>query len=367
MAERIDNLDWVRGLASLWVVFHHACATAQKTKYFDFVGTPTILEAGHHGVDVFFILSGYVMMLAYERSTATGGAFLMRRLFRIWPLYLAVFLPLLASALAAGIPVVTVDIQFLISNLFLLPRDDATTFMPVVAWTLTHEVMFYLLFSVIYFTSKRLALTLIALWALACAIFSVADVRIAGTLMPLSPFNILFLVGIALYLGRSYLRRIPVALLFAASFVGVAVGVSAEYYPRSLGLVGGGQSAIFLHAVAYTLGFSAFVAAMSRDAIALPGVVERVATALGRWSYGLYLVHYPILVATAIGLTRWGFEGSDGFVALILIALPIAIFTSMTAYRLIEVPGMRWGRIVSRRLGLEAGAQNPPKSKMSVW
>ena len=92
--ERIDNLTGVRAVAALWVVLFHL--NRLQTPLHGRLGR--VVEHGLHGVDLFFVLSGFVLSLVYtgrvpERfSWESYRAFLLRRVAKIYPLHLLTLL-----------------------------------------------------------------------------------------------------------------------------------------------------------------------------------------------------------------------------------------------------------------------------------
>ncbi len=134
MNQRLSSLELLRFVAALLVVLFHL---------------PSI-GIGEFGVDIFFVISGYVMML----STATGShQFLLKRLIRIVPLYwaatLAVFL--IALLIPSLLNNTSANLVHLIKSLLFVPFDkNGTGHQPLltIGWTLNFEMYFYLLFAV---------------------------------------------------------------------------------------------------------------------------------------------------------------------------------------------------------------------------
>ena len=125
-----------------------------------------IFEFGIWGVDIFFVISGFIMMYVTENNEKF---FLLKRIFRIVPLYW--ILTLGVFVLAIFIPEVlnntTANIAHLIKSLFFIPFDkNGTGHFPILflGWTLNFEVIFYFLFSLslVFFKENRM---------IACSIF----------------------------------------------------------------------------------------------------------------------------------------------------------------------------------------------------
>ena len=125
-----------------------------------------IFEFGIWGVDIFFVISGFIMMYVTENNEKF---FLLKRIFRIVPLYW--ILTLGVFVLAIFIPEVlnntTANTAHLIKSLFFIPFDkNGTGHFPILflGWTLNFEVIFYFLFSLslVFFKENRM---------IACSIF----------------------------------------------------------------------------------------------------------------------------------------------------------------------------------------------------
>jgi peptidoglycan/LPS O-acetylase OafA/YrhL len=147
-AQKLAGLEAIRGAAALYVVAHHAAALNGWTG-----PLKAVTAFGQEAVIVFFVLSGFVVALAQERTSQPEfAAYLRRRAVRIFPIYL------LAIALAAGLagsnpdPRVRTDVATLVGNLFQL--QDISSLKPGVLvdvfggnfplWSLSYEWWFYL-------------------------------------------------------------------------------------------------------------------------------------------------------------------------------------------------------------------------------
>jgi exopolysaccharide production protein ExoZ len=150
------TLDWVqalRGIAALLVVFVHA-------RYFLF-GTPnealaeTLFRPGAMGVDLFFMISGFIMVLTTRNSDGSlHGAlhFLIKRFARIWPVY--AILAVIGVQVYGPFDYYTVPANVIgvVKSLFFLPVDPGKPLyygLPYgLGWTLNFEMYFYVVFAV---------------------------------------------------------------------------------------------------------------------------------------------------------------------------------------------------------------------------
>ena len=165
----LETLQAGRGVAALLVLtFHLNGSIFGNAKYFP-DQFAELLVVGEVGVEFFFVLSGFLMCWLYDGRDKPGkaGRFLLSRVARIYPFYWIV--------LAGVVPAYFLSPAFghgyetspgaLVGSLLLLPMPD----MPIlpVAWTLQHEMLFYVLFTV-FILSRSTGLLIFSIWPVAC-------------------------------------------------------------------------------------------------------------------------------------------------------------------------------------------------------
>lgn len=131
--QKFHSIQALRGIAALFVVVSHLA----------FVGI------GAFGVDIFFCISGFIMMYVTEKDTKH---FLAKRLIRIVPLYylITIFTYILLLVFPAMFMTTTADISYLIKSFFFIPYEIGDVIQPIVrvGWTINYEMFFYVLFFV---------------------------------------------------------------------------------------------------------------------------------------------------------------------------------------------------------------------------
>ena len=159
---RLNSLQYLRGIAALAVVHFHA--VSQVPAYFEF-----LVVTGQGGVDLFFVISGAVMVLAAREHDSAMG-FAARRVLRIVPLYLVIFLVATSIGRDKFAPQ---DLLYLfVSNLGLAPTSG--TVITGAAWTISLEFLFYMVFPFLArFTIER-GLAYLGGWLVLMAFFKVA-------------------------------------------------------------------------------------------------------------------------------------------------------------------------------------------------
>ncbi|MGE0798525.1 MAG: acyltransferase family protein [Lautropia sp.] len=148
---RLESIQALRGIAALLVVFNHAALIADSIQRPGWnswlVPTTAVAEMGAIGVDLFFIISGFVMALTASRFSGIWGAstFLALRFVRIAPLFYLATLLMVVNLFRADLPL---DPSGLLNSLTFIPIfDDADYSWPLhyLGWTLSFEFSFYVL------------------------------------------------------------------------------------------------------------------------------------------------------------------------------------------------------------------------------
>jgi peptidoglycan/LPS O-acetylase OafA/YrhL len=147
----IENIQVLRALAAGLVVFVHLEV---------FLRAFGLVPFGHGGVDLFFVISGFIMVYTTRRKPLGPGAFLLNRFVRIAPLYWTLTAAVYAVALVAPslLGATSKDpVQLCESLLFVPFRKSNGLIQPVlfVGWTLNYEMFFYALFAVGLLDPKR--------------------------------------------------------------------------------------------------------------------------------------------------------------------------------------------------------------------
>lgn len=330
--KRIVWLEAMRALAALWVLLHHAVQEASSVTA-DTGLVYLVLANGFLGVNLFFILSGFIIAMSCERLLDTGQGikgYLRARLLRIYVPYLPVGIAMLALySLFPGIRSNPQEVSGIWTSLTLIPTDLSPALS--VAWTLVHELIFYALFCTI-FVSRRLLCLGIALWTLAMGVVWHFQLELSpAAAYLLSPINLCFLLGVAaFYFNRLGVR--PGWSLAALAFGLIAVGSQAV-------------TAQPLTSVA-SLGFVLLVlAAVSPELARFAPCGPLVA--LGTASYSIYLVHKPVLAAAARVVNAMSLTLSAP-VLMLALALP-ALLSGLLYFYLYEQRALRF--VHQRRRG----------------
>lgn len=326
------NLDALRSLAVAFVVASHLLLDNSVVG----LGVYHVQTLGTLGVLIFFVHTCLVLMLSLERQAAqyreTPAAlpFLAGRAFRIYPLSIVVVLVVSSiERLHEEQPTVLT----ILSNLLLIQNLTGSASVTPVLWSLPFEFQMYLFLPALYLLirhSGRLSWhCVLALWC-GCVLLVYLFWRI-GLSVELIKFFPCFLPGVLAFCRWRAPRRLSPALLFAY------VGLAAVLYPS---LVGHGASATVLSwPICLLLGMIIPRCREIRsDWVRLSGSV------IARYSYGIYLVHVPILYFSFHYL-----KGMPSFASWTIFIGGVGAL-SYLAYHCIEKPGIEFGRALVQRL-----------------
>jgi peptidoglycan/LPS O-acetylase OafA/YrhL len=328
---RLVEIDALRGLAALAVVLFHY--TTRFAELFGANPPPSIsFPDGHYGVNLFFIISGFVIFMTLEK-TSRPMDFVISRFSRLFPAYwIAIILTFVITHLL-GLPGKLVDITTAIGNLIMIHGLFKIPHVDGVYWTLEVELLFYGGMFLLY-RFGRLHLihhALLGLLALRLTYHVLAS-RF-GIDLPWTIYRLLilqyipwFALGISIYLATS--RHDAGAWRRPAFTATCAI--------LTLLIV----DALFVAALAVALGAAVTLAASGRASL----LRHRTLVWLGSISYPLYLLHENIGWSLQLRLGKLGV--STDLTILIVLASSLAMATALT--RWVEQPAMRWIRSTYR-------------------
>jgi exopolysaccharide production protein ExoZ len=352
----LTTIQGARGAAAMAVVLAHAGTILGFPEYLRYIPLHGAFRAGHAGVDFFFVLSGFIIATVHARDIGRSGAiwaYAKKRLLRIYPAYwtaLCIGIAIAAfgfsGAVSVGLSNVT-DVR-LLTSLILCPLHQEPLL--GVAWTLEHEMLFYLLFGllILHRGAGALAMLIWFMWSIAVAIAVPFDN------LPWAPVDLL--TG---FLGSSYHLQfaagIAAAVLVARGWVPVprtfamigAVGFALTAVAEDTGgIVSLGQPGRLMFGGSAVL-IVAGLAAAERQGLARVG---RLPVLLGTASYSIYLVHVPAMMLLAGGLAA---IGVPGWTAMLLLAFA-GMASGLALHVLVERPALR----ALHRMALSSRAGN---------
>lgn len=327
----LHSIQAGRGLAAVFVLlFHLSGIVFGNPKYFPTRPFGAIFDGGHSGVDFFFVLSGFIIMHAHRRDIGrpeSCGQYIARRLTRIYPVYwvvLAAWAPLYLA-----VPGRAVDVADVVGSVLLLPSGGRMILDP--AWTLCHEVTFYGAFLVLI-VAPRVGAALFALWGAAIVLAwpALSDLPTALRVL-LSPFNLLFPIGIGAALVLRSGVRLPAGPL-------LALGASAFLACGLIEPYAGREGAGLFWRLGYGMSAAAAIIGAARLELAGRIATPAVLFALGEASYSIYLTHFPTMLLFA-KLTA-GAAAPDWLMFLLIGGATLGI--GVAFHLLVEKPMLLW-------------------------
>lgn len=357
----VAPLDGIRGIAALLVVFHH-CAQfiAPSSPALGLI--QSCLDFGWIGVDLFFVLSGFLItgiLLDTRAAPNYFSSFYGRRVLRIFPLYYFALTAILFLALLAAngwlmqvlpVPADWKLYYLYIDNWWPLRQDVYRPNIIGHFWTLAVEEQFYLAWPMLVFLISRrrlMGLTItLSLAALAIRIYLcwVSDPPSRSVVEnTFARMDSLLLGAFCACVIRepAVLARIQAALLpiFGVGIVG-AVAINATSSWASLFTVG-----FSLLAVAFS-GLILHVAHVRSPASELQRILSApILRAFGKYSYGIYVYHVPVVMFSAALLPGLGLAGNAPFgFALTALIVATSFMVARVSYELLESPFLRMKR-----------------------
>ncbi len=361
---KLTSLESTRGLAAMAIVAFHLLVIYTPLPdgaLSSFVG------ALSGSVPIFFALSAFSLLYGYQSTLFSREGlirFFTRRAFRILPLFY--FMLFVYFCRAAWGDVFVSKSELLLNFAFLFPFIPGKHESLVWAgWSLGVEWLFYLAFPIVALTATRLRLSFFLM--LAFALMSVAMSRaVLDANLPSSyksmnfPANLLyFQAGVLAYAwvahGRSAPSRFTDAVVARAA-AGTALAALAAWFAvtRVLGLLQVSQPPVQL--LTACLALAVVVLAFG----GLPRAVDnRWSQKLGRYSYGIYLLHpFFLWLLASLGAYRWLshvlVDPTLVFFAALALNYLVLVPTAALCFHAIERPGMRMGEALLARRGARA-------------
>ena len=302
---KIEIVEVFRFLAALSIVFVHI----------------PIVAVGNFGVDIFFVISGFVMMVATHKNYSS---FFTKRLIRILPTYylftVGVFL---ISFLAPSLlNYTTANWLHLIKSLLFVPFDkNGAGHYPILflGWTLNYEMYFYALFAIALKISHKYRAS-ITTFFIFIVWLSLNNIKSYPLSIYGSAIVFEFVLGMLIY-----------SLLFEKKFLQIVIMILTliicMYFLKDYMF----RDRLFKY------GFPSFliilIAVKFAGSVKMPNLLLQ----LGGASYMLYLTH-PYLIQLFVRFTNWFYGNAfEQFLALVL-SLFVTIFSSLVFYKYLETP-----------------------------
>ncbi len=356
--ERVKELDGIRGLAILMVILYHVGPYAGT-----FTGNPVLIfvinsmQIGWLGVDLFFVLSGFLItdiLLRMREEPNYFKNFYIRRILRIFPIYyivvalLLVFLPSLEKTRGFQEQSSWPFFIFYQQNWLYILKRPVSGYLTV-TWSLAIEEQFYLVWPALvkWLDKRRLVIA-----ASAAFIFSLClrliisrlsldlnyaeEINYYSTPTRLDGLMVGALIAIAYksQAWKNWLARLawPVFGLSMLAMVYILTGKSVEPFSKNIMITTWSLTALAL------LGGALIVLLKSQPENSWLRIIfrNRILTFFGKYSYAMYLIHAPIIFFLYHQFSNAKLKG--GMVSLTFIVLSISgiILVSLISWNLLE-------------------------------
>jgi peptidoglycan/LPS O-acetylase OafA/YrhL len=338
---KIVNIQALRGLAVLLVIAVHLLGYEEKFGH-GYTILPGWFAIGGSGVDIFFVISGFVMVTITRgkfRKTGSMRKFIYHRLMRIYPTYWFYSLFMLAFFLMQrkqGDDSRIVDIT---ASFLLLPQNQWPLL--VVGWTLVHEVYFYLVFSLLLAFHERWLLPLMLLWGVTSVAGSLLLYPIENPALQLitNPLTLEFIAGCLiarLHFSGNLLSGWPFLVIALAWWlIGYGFCVQLGLAPESSNWL-----QVLIFGIPAAIAVYALVSMEKKSKWQLPGWLVLI----GDSSYSVYLSHTLVFAAIWRIWGKFGVVGSLGNGIVIVTMLLSSLVIGKLSFQLIERPLLKFTR-----------------------
>ncbi len=350
----------LRGICATAVVVDHTAGMLGDPKYGGFNLLGGALEYGFLGVDIFFVISAFIMCAVVLRGSdftpkISAASFFEKRFSRIVPLMWIAILSY--AAMQAVFVRAPAEWGGYLRAMVLWPDSFLR---PTIIWTLRQELVFYILFCLAFFTIRP-ARWILLLWVLS----PFAYVATLGSWTATTGYidttaSILFSstnleFGAGLIVGLLFVRFPPnrdLVMPVNPLFILTALSIAAFAVCGMLGLQG--QTLITTGLMGVMGGL---IVALSVRVACPPGLVTRIGILLGNASYSIYLFHSHVLASVLAVRAKLGFD-PGGWVILAGVSL-LAIGVGVVISLVIEQPLVRLAKSLLVRPNRTAPAGLP--------
>lgn len=305
---KLNNIQMLRALAAFLVVVYHSGSIFGYHNDF--------LSYGNLGVDMFFVISGFIITKTVHNPNFKFNLFFLKRIIRIYPLYwvyLIAFI-LLDKQIFGNTP----SVDSLFSSFLLLPIDNFTPLLSQ-GWTLQFELYFYLVIVVFFYTFRLNYVAPVIIYIILSPILFENFEILSGILSSTIIYE--FLYGVLLYkLISSKWILSNLVLIFILSMTSILF-VSYNYY----GFINDGYRFLYSGLFSLSIVLASFYFKN----------INKIFILLGNVSYTTYLSHGFVIYTLKYVASYFGFESS---IALVIVSIVVVHLSSVSLFYMLEKP-----------------------------
>lgn len=338
MKKMVVSIQFLRGLAVMMVVFHH---TISKIRIMNPESFIPYSGFGGAGVDIFFVISGFIMWVTTASKPSSPAYFWYRRIIRVVPLYwFFIFIIIVPKLFIPDLfQSAQLDPEHIVKSLLFIPHyhpvvSDQIWPILIPGWTLNYEMFFYFLFGASLFLSQSarlpvLILTFLLLVSIGQWMPSDSPLLITYTDSLLLEFLAGIIIGVFYTRGFALNSTLTRAMLTASIIL--FVGTETSILP-------GGARAL-------TWGVPAILLVIATLSLEKGGKISRHNSLqkIGDASYSIYLSH--ILTIEVVELLwmkfDWQMETVTSQLTFLVFCLVASMLVGIVAYNMIERPSLK--------------------------
>lgn len=339
--QRVYNIQALRAIAALIVTFHHI-----REMYVPYVDGILNFRIGAAGVDIFFIISGFIMVLTTSHRPTTPAKFLERRVKRIVPLYWLVTFMIIAMLIIGlepiGLASADLGVKNALGSLFFIPfYREGGELLPFlgVGWSLNFEMFFYLLFGVgLLFTEHRRRLFLISGSLLGLVVMG-AFVKLDSPVWFAFTHPILLEFAVGLWLGYAYINRPQSTRAKPSPWGPLLLVLGVATLIATVVLYQAPKEQLFLLRP-LIWGIPALFIVVGTLLCERSGLISknRFVQLMGDASYALYLIHPIVLQTTHKAFSAVFPKSLATTIAMSIAALILSIVAGIVLHLMVEKP-----------------------------
>lgn len=327
---RLDSIQMLRGIAALLIVLFHSTQIYQNSANFNYLNWA--FKFGFIGVDLFFVISGFIILYVHQDNLGQREytrKYFKSRMFRIYPLYWIIlfvvasvyfFIPTFGGGYER-------NIGYLFHNFLLIPHTYA--FILPQTWTLTYEVIFYIVFGIGIYSNNKILRSIFYVWAIICGfnLLGVLKFRSLYTETLFNPVILEFLMGTILYYivsrFKDKIKKLYSDLSIVIGVIILVILITMVYWDIYYG-----------NRILFGLAFSIILFGIITKNLKYKRSYNKTFVLLGNSSYSIFLTHYTLLSASVKLLKK--IDICNNFT--ISIVNLIIVILGITCYKVIEKP-----------------------------
>jgi exopolysaccharide production protein ExoZ len=347
---QLQNIQILRGIAAIMVVIGHSLGRVQEiSEYLHFSNGLDIKLPTGFGVDLFFVISGFIIFVSTEKTRTQNDArkyFIFRRSIRIVPIYwicTTVFLFISLAKNLIGLNIYSFDALYIVASYFFIPYRPMGDLRPIafpifdLGWTLNYEVYFYVIYSLFFLKNKYLSVFFVFFVMITMVIMgNVLNYDTVQLNVWSRPIIIEFIFGIVI--GIIYCKGYKLSIYICIFLIFLSI-ILVFFHPfGSPPMLSGTHLNGFSRVSLWGLPAAIIVLAASLGPTFRPSYLFSKLNYLGDASYSIYLFHpFGLMISTMV-FKKIILLSEDHLITILLSSILFSITFAIYFYRFVEKP-----------------------------